>query len=178
MARGKKQDTDHVVLRNGQPFCMHCGETYTINTPARIPIVVGAINGFIEAHKNCKKTWTEPVPDMTQDPPTRAIWWTENGERGTSSETIFAVLVEVRGELIRQKIKPRPPSEWDHPHDPADFRRCHKLLEVVPELREEMFRMKPISKVWSKLVDHWDQLTEMLLAEDKGMYEFMKELGC
>ena len=118
---------------------------------------------------------------MTQSPADRAIWWYENGERGTSSETIFAVLVDVKGEIVRQKIKQRPPYQFGHPRDPDDFSRCHKLLEVLPELREELGRMKCISKVWEKLVNHWDVLTEMLLAEPydgKTMYTFMKELGC
>jgi hypothetical protein len=178
-----KSKTDHCVMRNGHPFCMNCGETYVINLPAPVHVVTGAIEGFVKTHRHCKKTWQEPKPDMSQEASLRAIWWLEHGERGVSSETIFANLVNMAGELSRVMYKKRPSPQWSHPLDPDDFRRCHLLLEVVPELREEMHRMKAVSPVWSALVDNWEKLTEMLkeqmeTGKPNGMYEFMKELGC
>lgn len=179
----RKQKTDHCVMRNGHPFCENCGESYVVNLPAPIPVVVGAWSGFIKVHENCEKTWTEPSPDLTQDAVIRAMWWYDNGERGISSDTIFANLVTIKGETALNKYRKRPKSEWSHPRDPSDFYRCHKLLEAVPEFREEMHRMKSVSPVWSALVDNWDKLTEMLRAQEQGpvtrdMYQFMKELGC
>lgn len=179
----RKRKGDHIVMRNGHPFCTHCGQTYLVNLPAPIPVVTGAWNGFIKVHANCKKTWTEPVPDLTQDIPTRVLWWYENGERGVSAETLLANFITVQGNLAAMKIKKRPRSEWGHPHDPSDFGRCHKLLEALPELREHLDQMKDVSRVWSNLVDNWDKLTAMLqeqltTGKRNGMYEFMKELGC
>lgn len=176
-----RRNTDHVVLRNGHPFCLHCGQTYKVKLPAPIPVVTGAWNGFIKAHTHCKKTWTEPEPDMTTSAVDRAIWWYENGERGISSETIFANLVKVHGEFAKARFSLRQKKDWGHPSDPSDFYRCYKLLQAVPELRKSLDVMKSVSPQWSALVDNWDKLTEMLeeqLRSDNsnGMYEFMKEL--
>jgi hypothetical protein len=175
----KKRKDDHVVVRNGHPFCTNCGASYEINLPAPIPVVTGAIDGFIKAHRACEKTWTQPVPEISANTVERMTFWLANGERGTSSETMFSILA--------QKIPgaPQLDPKWgpSHPLDPDDFRRCHLLLECVPDFRTMLDHMKDVSPVWAKLVENWDRLTEMLkeqLATDKrnGMYEFMKELGC
>lgn len=72
------------------------------------------------------------------------------------------------------------------PSDPADFRRCYKLLQAVPQWKARLNELKTISPVWEKLVDNWDKLTEMYEQNEKedwknyekiGMYEFMKSLG-
>ncbi len=70
-----------------------------------------------------------------------------------------------------------------HPRDPADFGRCHRFLEKIPELRIYLPMLKSKSDVWSNLVDHWDECTAMYLEElSSGMapklYNFMKSLGC
>jgi hypothetical protein len=179
----RKSKTDHCVMKNGHPFCMNCGQSYTINLPAPIPVVTGAIDGFIKAHKDCEKTWTEPVVDLSKPFSERVLWWCEHGNRGVSSETILANYIKVKGRIVPVKVKRRPESDWDHPKDPSDFNRCHMLLEALPEIRENLEQMREVSPVWAKLVDNWDKLTEMLeeqLATGKrnGMYEFMKELGC
>lgn len=178
----QKQNTDHVTFRNGQPFCLNCGQKYVINLPAPIPVAVGAMNGFIKAHANCPKTWEPPVVDLSQTVSERALWWFEYGDCGISSHTIFSKLTTVkRGFEHPAMIKKLSPRDWHHPRDPSDFRRCHLLLEALPELRAELAEMKEVSPVWSALVDHWDKLTAMVLAEPndgKSMYEFMKELGC
>jgi len=166
--------TDHVVMKNDAFFCSNCGESYQVKLPASIRMFTAACNAFIKDHTNCQKTWEEPKPNPSQSELERRMWWLEHGERGISSDTMFTVLSG--GPLhLREHV--------GHPHDPADFRRCHLLLEAVPEWREKLIEMKPISPVWVSLVDDWDKLTEMLLEQlesgkPNGMYEFMKELGC
>lgn len=68
-----------------------------------------------------------------------------------------------------------------YPLDPSDLSRCVKLLERVPKMRDYLYKMKEISPIWAKLVEHWDEL-ERLLNEEKGSgrcpktYQLMKNL--
>ena len=128
-----------------------------------------------------QKTWTQPEPNPKTDINSKAIsenleWWLQNGERGTSSETMVYY-------FTGRKINDRE----CHPLDPDDFKRCYLLLKAVPQFKREMHKLKLGGTVWSNLVDNWDKLESMLeknIAEkwanykEVGMYEFMKELGC
>jgi hypothetical protein len=69
------------------------------------------------------------------------------------------------------------------PADPDDFRRCYLLIKAVPQWKERLVELKSLSETWSKLVDNWDKLTEMLEEQMRtrkanGMYELMNSLGC
>ena len=52
-----------------------------------------------------------------------------------------------------------------HPRDPADFRRCLLLLEVLPECRERMGELRDLSPMWNALVDRWDEIERTFLDE-------------
>ncbi|THA10474.1 hypothetical protein [Rodentibacter pneumotropicus] len=73
------------------------------------------------------------------------------------------------------------PRRKHYPLDPSDLSRCVKLLVRVPEMRNYLYKMKAISPIWTKLVEHWDEL-ERLLNEEKGTgrypktYQLMQEL--
>lgn len=100
--------------------------------------------------------------------------WLKYGDRGVSSEAIVSHLtgINISG-------------HWGlgHPHDPSDFNRCLKLVEMAPEIKEELHRMKEVSEVWSRLVNEWDDLASLMkkeAAENNGRcpktYERMKEI--
>jgi len=75
--------------------------------------------------------------------------WLMDGERGTSSNTIFRTLAG-----IKQK-----PGDWSsHPHDPDDLRRCRLLLEQVPEFAPRIAEMAAVSPEWAQLVKFWELL--------------------
>lgn len=160
-------------MKNGHPFCKNCGQAYRIALPAPIDIVVAIINAFIKHHKNCEKTWTEPVADMNDPMTDRVVFWLKNGFRGISSETILAQFTD-RTPL--NGIETHSRDRWRHPLDPSDFGRCHKLLEIVPEFRKELSVMKAVSPEWSRLVDAWDELTQLYLSNDPSMSARMDEL--
>jgi len=132
---------------------------------------------FDKDHKGCAKTWEEPQPDMSASERDRATWWAVgmNASRGMSSQSMWWV-------LYHNGNAPLPENKKQHPCDPDDFSRCHRLLEVVPEWKEKLHLMKAVSPVWKKLVENWDKLTEMYLQLVAGkkvaMYEFMQQLGC
>jgi hypothetical protein len=128
---------------------------------------------FCEEHKDCEKVWKQPEPDMTLSIPERAKWWTIHGEHGTSSKTIWNVLAQdtmgdtkFDHEHLEKVLI--PPSQYGHPYDADDFKRCYLLLKAIPEWRERLHEMKKWSPVWSKLVNNWGYLTNYYEAYLKG----------
>lgn len=124
-----------------------------------------------------------PAPELASRPLKEQIDdWFKYGERGTSSEAIaYRMLGHSPEEVIQLAGRGFP----THPNDPDDFRRCHLLIQRVPGIHAKLDLMRDISPVWSALVDHWDELTNMLedaLASEAKtapeMYEKMKSLGC
>lgn len=93
-----------------------------------------------------------------------ATKWLASGERGISSNTLFTVLTGV--DALRN---------WgmDHPHDPADFRRCRLLLEQVPELRPLLPKMSQVSAVWAALVARWDDICACMDNRPSEAYDLM-----
>lgn len=174
----------HTGFRNGDLFCFNCGTSYKMNLPQPVTIASAIMKQFAEDHKNCIKTWTEPLNkgnEKTEEQ--NANWWAENGEHGLSSKTIFNRLCTTIG------VRRLPMGSWGEttPSDPDDFKRCYKLLQAVPQWKAKLHLMKEVSPVWARLVDNWDKLTEMYeqnVREDWknykkiGMYEFLESLGC
>ncbi len=167
-----KSKTPHVIMRNSNLFCSHCGREQQVPYPIEIPVFTAMGNAFAKSHANCVKTWTEPVVDQNLAVNQKADFWWNHGEHGSSSEFMFGIL-SGKGTV----------RSGSYPHDPSDFKRCHGLLEMVPEWRKELDKMRPCSTVWDSLVSNWDKLTEllkeqMLTGKSNGMYELMKSLGC
>ena len=113
------------------------------------------------------------VGSQSKDVKEKAMWWIANGETGMSSKTMWNCLIGNSNFPI------------NHPYDPDDFSRCYKLLQAVPEWKNELYKLKPLSKSWNNLVENWDKLTGMFEenrrtdwknAEKIGMYEFMQTL--
>ncbi len=168
---------DNTGFRNGKLFCFNCGGSYEIIYPQPASMAAALMLQFSKDHKNCPKTWVEPIAEIEGKTEKQNMdWWLQNGERGISSETMFKYLGGYR--VGRSE---------GHPHDPDDFKRCYKLLNAIPQWKTELHKMKTVSEVWSSLVDNWDKLTQMYEQNVKeewknykkiGMYEFMQSLGC
>ncbi len=80
--------------------------------------------------------------------------WLRSDDTGTSSLTMAAVLFNAGKYASSQR-------DWCHPWDPADFGRCHRFLEAVPEARARLPKMAEVSHEWKALVEHWDELTAL-----------------
>jgi len=87
--------------------------------------------------------------------PAGAREWLANGERSVASETIFQHLTGIP--INRDRIS--------HPRDAADFRRCQLLLEQVPEFYDRLREMEGLSTAWSRLVNSWSYLEDLLVRE-------------
>ena len=102
--------------------------------------------------------------------------WFVQGETGISSEALASAVCDIEPDKTWAKF-------GNHPGDPDDFKRCVKFLDAVPEARQHMGKVAKLSKVWARLVEHWDEL-ESLFREEyptksaPRLYERMKQLGC
>jgi len=162
-----------ITIRNEKLFCTCCGAEYALSYPIEIEAMTEKTNAFTVLHKDCKQTYIEPVADQSNSVKEKAMWWIANGHVGMSSKTMW-------NRLMGNKNFP-----INHPYDPDDFSRCYKLLEAVPEWKNELDKLKPLSKAWNNLVENWDKLTEMFEENRRtdwknskkiGMYEFMQTL--
>ena len=160
------------TIRNGALFCTCCGGLFHIIYPISVEELSLKTKSFDILHKDCPQTWVEPTPEGKTETE-KAMWWAANGERGMSSNSMFAVL------------SGQNPKQVSYPCDPNDFKRCYKLLQAIPEWKSQLFRMRQFSKQWDSLVTNWDKLTEMYEQNERedwknyksvGMYEFMQTL--
>lgn len=98
-----------------------------------------------------------------------AARWYALGERGNSSDALFYALTGV-GKPSRA-----------HPRDISDLCRCIKLFDAVPSLAPKIGTAASISLVWGQLIDHWQELCELINSGDDGRseaYALMKTIGC
>ena len=116
--------------------------------------------------------------------------WIIEGEVGTSSKTIWAVMMGV------VKGKKECNWEYDTPKDPDDFKRCWKLINAVPEWRSRLQEVADVFPKWIPFIREWDKLETMVIdwlvnveaywglpsrkrkrfQFTDGMYDFMQQL--
>lgn len=93
------------------------------------------------------------------------VEWLSSGERGISSEAIVS-------QLTGQPVGRHHWRHGDHPYDPADFRRCERLLRQYPTARIYFRELMPgRSDVWARMVEHWDELVELIESESPGVFD-------
>ncbi len=88
--------------------------------------------------------------------PEAVVKWLADGERGASSEALCRAIYGV-------------PSDAgdDYPGDSWDMKRCIDFADSTGS-KHLLFRAKMISPRWARIVDHWDELSEMILAAHSG----------
>ena len=97
--------------------------------------------------------------------------WLAVGEQGRSSKALFAVATGVTPEGMSSSEAKAVPL------DVADFRRCARLYETVPEVRTHLARAANLGPVWHRLVDRWDELMALYRAQDhKGLDRIIGEV--
>jgi hypothetical protein len=103
--------------------------------------------------------------------------WLLGSDTGTSSKTIFSVLAA--SEALRSRALGRGYAST--PSDPADFGRCHRLLERFPAWRERLGEVAETYPKWTPLVREWGHMADLYLEELPSgncpkLYKLMKEL--
>lgn len=88
----------------------------------------------------------------------RAIEWLVTGETGTSSKTILAVMTG--------NVEGKRSLDYCVPLDASDFGRCKKLLNAIPEWREQLPKVAEVFPQWRLLVELWDSLDRLYDSEN------------
>jgi hypothetical protein len=88
-------------------------------------------------------------PDLSQDAQRRLLEWTLSDDTGISSRAIARAAAGL----------PACPY-WvaSPPADGADFGRCFRLLQAVPEARQALPALVAESPDWGPFVDRWHDL--------------------
>jgi hypothetical protein len=90
-----------------------------------------------------------------KDIKTEILQWLVTGETGISSE---AIAYQIAGIENWRK--------WHtHPSDPSDFKRCLKLVNLIPEIRSRLNELRSLSIEWNALVEHWKEVEDCFMSE-------------
>ena len=140
--------TDWIVV-GGSPgessYCTRCGEGLRLYLPVRIEIFVAAAKAFVKIHSKCSPgNYVEP-------PVTTPEEWVAGRDTGISSLTIYSAITGMPG----------PHRRYDIPHDPADFGRCYRLLNLFPAWKEQLPKVVGLCPRWKSFVENWDELTKL-----------------
>jgi hypothetical protein len=81
------------------------------------------------------------------NPYERLARWALTDDTGMSSKAIGSRYLNL----------PPPHGYYSHPHDSADFGRCYRLLQAMPQI--DIAIMRGTTQTWDRLVAHWPALT-------------------
>ena len=97
---------DHTGFRNGDLFCFNCGASYKMPLPQPMTMAAALMFQFAKDHKNCKKTWVEPVNEGSElkTETENAKWWAENGKIDLSDEVYILNVAGYVGDSTRSEI--------------------------------------------------------------------------
>lgn len=155
-----------------EPLMVHCSvcghEWAAALLPEDAAVLVRALKRANTCPK-CRSTKVQIGPQPKPTPAGKPHQWLENGDTGTSSLTIWAVMMGTE------------PDRADIPHDPADFGRCFRLLLVMPSWRGRLGEVAERYPAWRRLVDRWAELESLWLEESPTgrcpkLYALMQQL--
>jgi len=81
--------------------------------------------------------------------------WLATGETGISSKAIAFKMAGIENDCKWNTI----------PHDPDDFKRCLKLVNLIPEIRQRLDEMRSVSIKWNVLIENWKQVEDSFMDE-------------
>lgn len=98
--------------------------------------------------------------------------WFADQDTGISSEAMATIAMGAK----KSKL-----ARFDAPHDPADFGRCYRLVQAVPELREHFPRIGRMVPAFAEILKEWDSLCALYLQDlpsgrSDALYRRIKEL--
>jgi len=148
-------------MRTSKPMMVHCGSCQHEWVCAYLPMAIEKLAPLMKSPcPMCggKEVRSGIIPRETRDGDAEA--WVGNGDTGTSSLTIWAVLMK----------RVSPHGYLDAPHDPDDFGRCYRLLRIMPSWRARLSEVASACQAWGPMVDHWDELVGLWEREKPSGY--------
>jgi hypothetical protein len=108
------------------------------------------------------------------DPAGPELAWLNSTDTGLSSECIWRTMLGV----------PEPHKDFHrgrYPYDPADFGRCHRLLQRFPAWRERILEMAVHGTVWREYAARWSEMEALYEEEEPSgrapkLYALMREI--
>lgn len=106
------------------------------------------------------------------------IQWITQGEVGTSSKTIWSVMMGAVSGVNRCGFQ----TGYDTPRDPSDFRRCYLLLKLFPEWRNRLGEVSSVFPKYTPMVNRWAEMEALWLEESPSgkcpkLYDLMQQLN-
>ena len=112
----------------------------------------------------CDECWSKNQPtispvtlDLEKPLHERVLLWMACGDTGCSSETLVQRLSGI--------VNPKN-TDPNHPYDRADFGRCVRALEALPELRTRLHDAEDLSSTWALIIQKWDHLETLYRSND------------
>lgn len=122
-------------------------------------------------------------PDMLSTPNMGLAAWLYSDDTGTSSRYMAWALAPLIGYQGHVKVSDQQQSGYIFtPSDPADFGRCLRLIDAVPELRPHLGSLsRNHGPHWSALIAVWDELEALYRQESPSeqcplLFKRMSEL--
>lgn len=100
--------------------------------------------------------------DMDNYSPTekKAYDWLENGKTGLSSLVVLHTLLPNIKHSKTEQLESGKNSSY--PHDTSDFNRCLGLFNHVPELKQDLSKLRTVNTQWRNLVDKWEAIIDFM----------------
>lgn len=103
----------------------------------------------------------------------KACAWIVGSDTGTSSKTIWAVMMGV----VTTPATCGEHNDYDVPLDVDDFSRCHQLFELIPSWRERIGLIGEMLPKWRPFVANWSALSELYLQDKyRELYKRLSSL--
>jgi hypothetical protein len=118
-------------------------------------------NAIIQAATNICQEFANPIVKASEGMGLTA--WLASDDTGLSSL------------YMASKLTGMFEAKYAYPRDPADFGRCLRLIEAVPELESKISDMSQHGKEWAVVAARWHEWAAMSLVDDyKRFYRLMK----
>ena len=168
--------------------CLRCGRHHALAQNLELWAMTALSEAFLKQHRPCKERSEglhchyclmlghkpEFCPELNAKSPEA---WLDGPDTGLSPLTIYGVLYDEMPARARQA----PFSAGQHPLDPADFGRCHRLLKLFPTWAGRLHEVAEKHSRWAPLVAAWGELAALYEEEHPSgrapkLYERMKVL--
>ncbi len=120
-------------------------------------------NVFVLVSEESGRAWRAEIEaeNLKRFPDHPLKRWLYGVDTGTSSLTIASVLDAETFSKVRLSVATGKDGCAGFPHDPDDFGRCYRLLEIMPEWRARLSEVAAQCPDWAPLIAAWAELEDL-----------------